>query len=555
MNPLADLDIDDIAAHGLVRAFLREVSVPDAQARLTGSWLVLSLPRTGLALRLQVSRASVTDNHRFTGPAQIAENGGWRIATSADVAEAIAHELRLLTGTANDEFAAQARESRLGMQRAHAAVLSRRDLTAGSAVERYLQSEQSLWAGHRWHPTPKSRDEDARTWSCYAPEAAPRIALRWLSAPAERVIGEDSRDGARTTAEALAGAPEADAGRIALPVHPWQWERLRETEEIRRLLRRGDLADLGTTAADHHPTSSVRTLLGPRHFLKLSLGVRITNCVRTHAPYELTGAIDIANTVAPALAELEQRHPHVRLMRETGWRSARFNDADLVSPLGVIVREGWQGILRPGSTPLLAAALAAEFPGAPAQLASIVDPADAMTWWDRYLRLLVPFVVDSYADHGIVCEPHLQNVVVGVDDAGMPVQLFLRDLEGVKLLPRWRDSLLDVDALSATRLSYDERTGWRRTAYCLFVNNISEFVAALADLGCREEELWERVRDVLSDLRRGANRHELDALLSGVPAPAKSNLLVRWNRRPDRDAGYVAVPLPLSDASRIALSA
>ncbi len=41
----------------------------------------------------------------------------------------------------------------------------------------------------------------------------------------------------------------------------------------------------------------------------------------------------------------------------------------------------------------------------------------------------------AYFEHGVVLEPHLQNVLIGVDDDGMPRQVLFRDLEGTKLLP------------------------------------------------------------------------------------------------------------------------
>ncbi len=555
MTSLTTVSIDDAAAHALVRTMLREVAAPQGQAHLTRTHLELTLPRTGRRIRAHLQRSSTTDNHRFCGPVQQLDGAEWHSLAATVLAELIADELHLATGERNDEFTVQTQQSLSGMTRGLQALLDRAHEPIVGSRARYLASEQSLWAGHRWHPTPKSRDEDERTWAAYAPESAPRIALRWLSIPQESRVGADSRGGAATTVQALAGAPDAGSARVAHPVHPWQWERLRETDEIRRLLRSGAIRDLGALSEDHDPTSSVRTLLGPRHFVKFSLGVRITNCVRTHAPCELTGAVHMSDLLSPAVEALEQAHPRVRLMRETGWRSVRFDDVDLVSGLGLIVREGWEDVLEPGVTPLLAAALAAEHTGAPAHLTSLIERDDALAWWDAYLRLLVPFVIESYAEYGIVSEPHLQNVVVGVDDEGMPAQVFLRDLEGVKLLPRWQSRLTHLDALSAARMSYDDQRGWQRTAYCLLVNNLSEFAAVLADLGCDELDVWDRVGDVLCELRDGSNRHEIDALLSGVPVPAKTNLLVRWSRRPDRDAGYVPVRLPLSIAASESVSA
>ncbi len=46
--------------------------------------------------------------------------------------------------------------------------------------------------------------------------------------------------------------------------------------------------------------------------------------------------------------------------------------------------------------------------------------------------------------------------------------------------------------------------------------------------------------------RRTAARRGCGALLAGAPLPAKANLLTRWQRRADRDAGYVRLPSPLA---------
>jgi hypothetical protein len=58
--------------------------------------------------------------------------------------------------------------------------------------------------------------------------------------------------------------------------------------------------------------------------------------------------------------------------------------------------------------------------------------------------------------------------------------------------------------------------------------------------------LWGLVRDHLDDYTRSAgDPPRLRALLSGVPLPAKANLLLRWARQADRHAAYIPLPSPL----------
>jgi siderophore synthetase component len=146
----------------------------------------------------------------------------------------------------------------------------------------------------------------------------------------------------------------------------------------------------------------------------------------------------------------------------------------------------------------------------------------------------------------VVLEPHLQNVLVGVDHNGMPARMVFRDLEGTKLLAEHHEALLaalppDV----AGPMTYTPAQGWRRVAYCLLVNHVSDVLAALADLRPDLEcDLWSSVRAEL--VAYPDPPPQLRAVLAGVPVPAKANLLARWERGSDRQAGYVPLTLPLS---------
>jgi siderophore synthetase component len=84
--------------------------------------------------------------------------------------------------------------------------------------------------------------------------------------------------------------------------------------------------------------------------------------------------------------------------------------------------------------------------------------------------------------------------------------------------------------------------------YCLLFNNAAETLAALADAHpALEPRLWDEVRAVLAEFGTpGKQPPRLRALLAGEPLPAKSNLLTRWHRRPDRAAEYVRLPSPLA---------
>ncbi|WNI18974.1 IucA/IucC family protein [Actinacidiphila sp. ITFR-21] len=548
--PLAGAD--EAVAHTLLNCLLREVSGPDHQTAVIGGHLLLRLPRSGVRLRVALRRTSLLGGHRFTGPVSEDTGGGWAAIGWLRLAEHTHAELSARTGVPNEEFLEQVVSSHQGVA---AGLAAPRPAAGRDPLDRYLASERSLVYGHRFHPTPKARSGDPGSWTAYAPEASAAFPLRLLAVRDRLVVQESAAPGAADPLDRLAAVP---AGYRLLPAHPWQYELLRRHPGLRTALDRGDVLDLGPGRRRFAATASVRTVYDGDTFLKFSLNVRITNCLRKNASYELAGAVALTRLLDCAFTELAGRFPGSDMLREPAFRSLGLPGPDgrpdlpLLEGFGVIVREGLGQRLRPGATALLAAAVADQYPTGPGHISRLLPAADratALRWWRRYLRLLVPPVLAAYCDHGIVLEPHLQNVLVCVDAEGMPVQVLFRDLEGTKLLPgHHAAALAALPAQVAGPLTYDADQGWDRLVYCLLVNHIAELLSALADLHpAAEPALWSEVRDTIRDHAAEHGRTpRLDALLAGEPLPAKANLLTRWQRAADREAGYVRLPSPLA---------
>jgi siderophore synthetase component len=552
---------DTLTAQALLNCLVREVSAQEGQAWDADGLLFVRLARSDRLLRLATRRPSAGPGPRLTGEAELPTADGWRPAGWAELAGLIADELTLATGVSNEEFTAQVASSHAAI----AAIIEARiamGATPGQSLGGYLASEQALVAGHRFHPAPKGRGGATRDWLPFAPEAGARFPLRFLAVHADAL---DS-DGDTTGLDRL-GAPPAPAGYHVLPAHPWQLRLLAERAWLRRALREGLLIDLGAGPREVVPTSSVRTVYDPVAdvFCKFSLDVRITNCVRKNSWYELAGAVALTELLGPVFDDLAARFPGTALLGEPGYRTVTHVAAEAVEGLSVIVRAGVREHLPPGVTPLLAAALTeppASAPGgntgpggsAGGGLLDGRDPEWLLGWWERYVRAVAPPALHALFQHGVVLEPHLQNVLVGVDREGLPVQAIFRDLEGVKLLTPDHDATLATLKPGVARaLGYDRERGWNRVAYCLFVNHLAETAAAIADrhpgLGDRfEAGLWDRAASVLTGF---AADHgwppQLRAVLAGVPLPAKANLRLRWARGADREAAYLPVRNPLGD--------
>ncbi|MFF7475851.1 IucA/IucC family protein [Streptomyces sp. NPDC008092] len=548
-----DLTADAVTAHTLLNCLVREVSAPEHQVTVDHGHLLLRLPHRGLLLRARLRRVSMIGAHRFQGPVQRLHEAAWATVGWRELAGYVREELELRTGTANDEFLEQVTDSHETIRATleHRARAPQPDLVPDLVPDRcpdlYLASEQALVFGHRFHPTPKARSGDPADWLAYGPETGARIRLRHLAVRRELVREEGEPE------ELDRLGPPVDPDFVTLPVHPWQFRLLRGHPGLRAAMAEGAVVDGGIGGPEWVPTASVRTLYQPDAdtFLKFSLNVRITNCLRKNAGYELSGAVALNRLVQPVMTRLADRFPGCALLAEPGYRTlAAGGDTDLAEGFGVIVRAGLRPHLRPGVTPLLAAAIADEYPTSRAHVSHLLARADAdpLAWWEAYLGLLLPPVLAAYFEHGIVLEPHLQNVVVGVRADGMPAQMLFRDLEGTKLLPGHHERFLATLPEDVRGpLTYDAERGWNRVAYCLLVNHVAEVLAALADLRpALEPALWGLVRDRVDAYARGAGAPpRLRALLSGVPLPAKANLLLRWSRQADRQARYVPLPSPL----------
>ncbi|NLU73371.1 iron transporter [Streptomyces sp. HNM0575] len=552
---------DEAVAHTLLNCVLREMT-DDGTHRITDGRLHLRLPLSGVELRVALRRTSLIGAHRFTGPVDERTPEGWARIGWRGLAARVHAELSLRTGTRNEEFTGQVAASHRAVSSALSRLRRGRSRTpdtpdtpdTGSRLDAYLASEQSLLLGHRFHPTPKAHGADPAAWTAYAPEEGARFPLRLLAVH-EDFTAQDCADA--TALATLDGLGTAPAGFRLLPAHPWQFQLLHRHPAFAAAVSCGAVRDLGTRTAPVTPTASVRTVYDGTAFLKFSLDVRITNCLRKNAHYELTGAVALTRLLRPVLDDLAVRHPAAAVLREPAYRSLAVPGADgradrtLLEGFGVIVREGLGPYVPDGATPLLAGALADEYPSGPGRVADLLEgagPSSVIAWWDRYVDLVVPPVLSAFFLHGLILEPHLQNVVVCVDEDSTPAGVLFRDLEGTKLISgTHRDALAALPGEVARALTYDLRRGWDRVVYCLLVNHLAEMLSAVADLHPgAEPALWRSVRDTLARCAEDLNQPPLlRSLLAGAPLPAKANLLTRWQRTPDRESRYVRLPSPL----------
>ena len=535
-----------------------------------GQVLHVQLPHTGERLLVVVAGPALTGSFRYRSPVfHKAPGKPWTLLDWQSQAAVLLREMALRHDVPpNIELMTQVRDSvamaTLALRTPPAAAIP------ADPVDAFIESEQSLVFGHPFHPAPKSRQGfSAPDLRRYSPELGARFALHWFAVREEFVI-QQSLLPQRCEEIVAAGAPAVEPGYVAVPVHPWEAAHLLRLPLVNEAIADGRLRHLGEHGEPFHATSSVRTLYQPGHpfFYKFSLHVRLTNCVRKNAWYELEGATQVSRVMRGLLPGLQRDFPGLEVLEEPAFLSVDLRDADearnreVVEAFGMILRRSVEPQLLPGATALLAGSLFGNHVYGEQRMSALLDAlaqredspraAVAERWFCAYVELLMPPVLHCAFAHGVIFEPHLQNVLLGLQD-GWPRQLFLRDFEGVKLVPAFHPAhtLDGVSARAREALWYGEEQGWKRIAYCLFVNNFAEAIAQLApDDTAMQLRLWAVVRQQLQryQARWGnpASARRINAVLAGEPFPGKTNLSNRFLQRPDRSAGYVPVANPLA---------
>jgi len=537
-----------------------------------GKAMHILLPHSGERLLVAVDQASATGNYRYRSPFYHKSPGRpWAPLDWRTLATLLLRDLASQNDVPfNQELLEQIRDS---VAVTGAILAAPQPAAPQKALAAYLDSEQSLAFGHPFHPAPKSRQGfSAADLQRYAPELRASFPLHYFAVRREHWVQQsllpESAD-ALLAAQAPA-ALQADDDFALLPAHPWQARYLLSRPAIQAALEQDRLRDLGPQGPAYFATSSIRTLFHPDnpYFYKCSLHVRITNCVRKNAIYELDGALQVTRIMRTVGPRLAAQFPSLRILEEPAYASIRLGgdespaEQEAAEGFGLILRQGLDPADIAATTPLLTGSLFGNHTRGQARLADIIarlarrqaSPWDrvAEDWFSAYVEQLLPPVLHCFFDHGIVFEPHLQNVLIGLTH-DWPSHVWLRDFEGVKLVAgRFNAVPLDnVDARVRQALFYSEDQGWNRIAYCLLVNNFCEAVAQLSALHpSLEPRLW---RIVGHQLRRYLMQHgnpnaarRINALLTGAPFPAKANLINRFYKRPDRESGYIPLPSPLA---------
>jgi siderophore synthetase component len=343
--------------------------------------LQVTLPHSRTRLLVAVAAPSATGNFSYSSAFYAKADGKpWAILDWEALAATLLRELGQETGIGHNEELMQQMRDSVGVT---ASVLALADPAPFSAqpAAAFIASEQSLLFGHPFHPAPKSRQGVShQDMLRYSPETGARFPLHYFAVQREylmqRSLLEQGCDEI-VAAQASAGlAP--DDGHALLPVHPWQASHLLAHPLVTAALEQGRLRYLGPQGDDYFPTSSIRTLYHPdqQYFYKCSLNIRITNCVRKNAHYELEGALQVSEIMRGLMPDLKQRFSGLEVLEEPAFMSVDLKSGDAAGDRDVSEAFGSGNRLRrygDGRTLVLALCRGADVSGAVLLLRAWLD--------------------------------------------------------------------------------------------------------------------------------------------------------------------------------------
>ncbi len=427
----------------------------------------------------------------------------------------------------------------------------------------YIASEQNLWFGHPSHPAPKARLwPDNAPVARYSPEFSPQVRMHVLEVPSSGLNIRTDETSHSDVLDGIADQSNCPPGYARISLHPVQARLFLGNPRVERLLRAGMIRDLGETGFHARPTASIRTMYieGHDYFIKGSLNIRITNCVRKNAWYELESTIRINRLLRELTSTAAASTGGLNLIEEPATISWSPEGADPEDDIWF--REQTGAILRrnfcktEGAEQCVIAAtlfardldLQSNSTRYFARWKLDQDDRAKLEWFTSYLKALLKPVLFLFYNHGIVMEPHLQNTVI-VHENGHVARLLLRDYEGVKLTSDKGISHIDATVHPTVRQSmeYSRQAGWQRISYCLFVNNLSEAILALSENSPGlANTMWQQVRRELHQISRDLHgpTPEIDQLIASGEVACKTNFKVRLAAQADRNAGYVTLKAP-----------
>ncbi|CZF85406.1 N(2)-citryl-N(6)-acetyl-N(6)-hydroxylysine synthase [Grimontia celer] len=507
-------------------------------------WIVeISLPHLAGKLAVNVEYRSLVGNHRFGKVLIQVDKFSWKVVSETHALQ------QLIEGIFHAKSAAFECKQELMLrviesQRLMTQYIEERRGDPSLSKPNFIDAEQSLLFGHWQHPTPKSRQGMLEYHHAfYAPETKGRFPLHYFSID-HALIKQRSAiplTAEEVITESLPAAADKPETHIVVPMHPLQAQWLLHQNDIRELIKAGDIKDLGSYGPEFTATSSVRSLYHPNldWMYKFSLPVKITNSLRVNKRHELDAGVVMATLYRKT--GFSERHACFKVITDPAYITVDLPGQE-ESGFEVIIRENPFPEGNDQDVVTIAALTQSPMPGESSMLYDVIsklanrNEADylriAIKWFAKYWECAIEPMIALYDEHGIALEAHQQNSVIEMKE-GLPSVYYFRDNQGFYLSKAYRGYLetMEPDSVTVDSLYFDDDVICDRFAYYLFINHLFSVIGRMGADGLVEERiLISFVQQRLYALRNnlsGAGKLFVERLLSESAIPVKANLLTR----------------------------
>ncbi|CBW25440.1 putative siderophore biosynthesis protein [Halobacteriovorax marinus SJ] len=309
----------------------------------------------------------------------------------------------------------------------------------------FIDTESLLILGHSFHPYPKARDGfSEEDFQKYSPEFQRGFSLAWAISDDE-IIFEKHMQGfdshwIKHVAISCLGEERVnnilDEGKSLLPIHPYQLKYIREEEYIKSLEEKGKISFIQEDSTTlWYSTSSVRSIYSPtcKYMLKFSLTLRLTNSIRHLQQVEVDRGIQVSKVLNTKEGkELKAKWKDFQIIEEPAY--AAFKDQSSKVAINSIVSCRINPFINgEQDSAILLATLNQLSPSKTSILDQFIERDDEegyLNWFKAFTQKVITPLLDAQANFGIFLGAHQQNIILKLDDAGLPVKMYFRDCQG-----------------------------------------------------------------------------------------------------------------------------
>jgi N2-citryl-N6-acetyl-N6-hydroxylysine synthase len=405
----------------------------------------------------------------------------------------------------------------------------------------FIDTEQGLFIGHNFHPTPKSRDQfNLSDMQKYSPEMGGSFSLDWYMADPNIIYQRRSESfkispsWMEELAQQEIGNHEdylqfKEKGFMALPMHPWQMKALSENESLKKHLQTGRLVQLKPSFKMWSATSSLRSIyrLDSPYMLKFSMSVKLTNSIRHLLTHEVQRGLQLRDVLETPLGQnFLKEHPQFKIITEPAYFCLKNNENQPMDETIVVCRDNpfQKGF---ADHKCVLATLTQDAPlGGTNLIHNLILSAEddlslsarAQKWFQDYLYCVVTPLIHAQANYGIILGAHQQNLIIDFAQ-GYPVSSYFRDCQGTGYselgFTHFSKEVASIDRENGNVVG--EKMGNYLFTYYLILNSTFNVITAIASSG------WVTENDLLKNLKK----HLQGILKTGVKDSSCLNYILK----------------------------